>query len=557
MSSSISSTVRYGMSTALTKARSRPASAAARRPRAVANNGPTPRTSSRSTSAFRPGGSGWPGAATTKTGEQRSPRIATARSTNVVSPSRPEKLRVALSRPMRRDAPPARMTAANGVATLFDGPGVFSTEQGLQSRRVVRLGIPCRADLIARHLVVRRADHLTEDAHHGVLEVLLRDARECERVGRIVDVGVVHHDVVGCGVRRLGDLEAVAGLHHAVLTVGAERDRLAVGHVDQPFVGAFLAERVERAVVEDRAVLQDLDQRSATMGGRRTQHLGKALAVRVERPADEGGLGAQRQRDRVERVVQRAQRGRLGDLADLGGRRVLPLGEPVDAVVEQQDRQIHVAAQRMDQVVAADRQRIAVTGHDPDRKVFAGQRETGRDGGRATVDRVEAVGLEVVREAARAADAADEHHVLALQAQLRQEVADGVEDDVVTAAGAPADFLVAGEVLGLLRLVRRRHRTDLRQTNRCEPEVGADHVRHAFTPTPVTPVSTVARANLALSVSLSASVPSSAASMMPSTSSARNAMPSTLVTDWMSTRYLPRSSIASWPRFISGRTTFW
>src|SRR5882757_5878370 len=162
------------MSTAHTKARSRPASAAARRPLAVANNGPTPRTSSRSTSAFRAGGSGWPGAATTKTGEQRSPRTATACSTNVVSPAGPEKLRVALSRPIRRDAPPARMTAANGVVTSVDGPGVFATEQGLQSRRVVGLGIHGRSDLFVCGTVVGRAVHPTEDAHHGVLEVLLR-----------------------------------------------------------------------------------------------------------------------------------------------------------------------------------------------------------------------------------------------------------------------------------------------------------------------------------------------------------------------------------------------
>ena len=59
-------------------------------------------------------------------------------------------------------------------------------------------------------------------------------------------------------------------------------------------------------------------------------------------------LGAERQRDRVERVVDRSNRRRLGDLAGLGGRGVLPLGEPVDPVVEQQDGDVHVAAQRVD-----------------------------------------------------------------------------------------------------------------------------------------------------------------------------------------------------------------
>jgi hypothetical protein len=63
---------------------------------------------------------------------------------------------------------------------------------------------------------------------------------------------------------------------------------------------------------------------------------------------------------------------------------------------------------------------------------------------------VETIRFQVIREATRAADAADESDVLAPQAQLGQEVTDRVENDVVTAARAPADLLVTGEVLGLL-----------------------------------------------------------------------------------------------------------
>src|SRR5690606_35461680 len=173
------------------------------------------------------------------------------------------------------------------------------------------------------------------------------------------------------------------------------------------------------------------------------------------------------------------------------------------------------------------------------------------------------VGLQVVREPAGAADTTDERDVLAAQPEFRQEVADRVEDDVVTASGAPPDLLVAGEVLALLGLVGGGHPGGLRQSRGNEPQISTDHVSrcatrcsHAFAPTPVSTVAAAARASLALSVSFSRSVPSNAASMMLSTSSARKAMPSTLVTDWTSTRYLPRSSSASCPRFISGSTTF-
>jgi hypothetical protein len=183
--------------------------------------------------------------------------------------------------------------------------------------------------------------------------------------------------------------------------------------------------------------------------GGRAQHLGQVLAVGVDRAGDERRLGAERQRDRVERVVERAHRRRLGDLAELGRRRVLALGQPVDPVVEQQDLQVHVAAQRVDQVVAADRQRVAVAGDDPDRQVRPRRRQAGRDRRRAAVDRVHPVGVHVVREARGAADAGDEDDVLARDAELGHEALHRGEDRVVAAARAPAHLLVGLEVLGL------------------------------------------------------------------------------------------------------------
>src|SRR4029078_9402751 len=137
------------------------------------------------------------------------------------------------------------------------------------------------------------------------------------------------------------------------------------------------------------------------------------------------------------------------------------------------------------------------------------------------------------------------------QPEFRQEVADGVEDDVVTASGAPPDLLVTGGVLGLLRLVGGGHPTGLGQWG--QSQIRPDHVCHRLAPTPVSTVAAANRANLALSISLSPNVPSSAASMMPSTSSARNAMPSTFVTDCTSNRNVPRSTSANCPQCIFGR----
>ena len=115
---------------------------------------------------------------------------------------------------------------------------------------------------------------------------------------------VMHHDPIGQDVCRLDDLQLEAGLHHAVLAALAERDRLAMADINHTFLGAVLAQRVERAVVEDRAVLKDLDKRRTTMRSRGPQHLREALAVRIQRPSDECRLRTQCHRYRVEREVQ-------------------------------------------------------------------------------------------------------------------------------------------------------------------------------------------------------------------------------------------------------------
>src|SRR5699024_6273455 len=97
---------------------------------------------------------------------------------------------------------------------------------------------------------------------------------------------------------------------------------------------------------------------------------------------------------------------------------------------------------------------------------------SGGDGRRAAVDGVHAVGVEVVREAAGAADAGDEGDVLAFEAELGQQGADGGQDDVVATAGAPAHLLVGGVVLGLLRLIGGGHVRQRVQGKRVADESG-------------------------------------------------------------------------------------
>ena len=148
----------------------------------------------------------------------------------------------------------------------------------------------------------------------------------------------------------------------------------------------------------------------------------------------------------MERVVDRAHRRALGLLAQRRGGRVLALGEAVDAVVEQDDVDVEVAADGVHQVVAADREAVAVAGDDPDLQIGPHGLEAGRHRRGPAVDRVHAVGVHVVREAARAADAGDEHDLLAGDAEGGHHLLHLGEDRVVAATGTPADVLVAGEV---------------------------------------------------------------------------------------------------------------
>src|ERR1700724_965420 len=164
----------------------------------------------------------------------------------------------------------------------------------------------------------------------------------------------------------------------------AEDERLAVLELHRLLVaGLLLGHVAESLVVEDVAVLVDLDEGGAAVPRGAAQGLLQMLLEDVDAARDEGRAGAQGQRQWIERHVDRAEGGGLGALARLAGRRVLALGEAVDPVVEHQDLHPDVAAQDVDQVVAADRHRVAVAGSDPHLELRARQLEARRHGGGA------------------------------------------------------------------------------------------------------------------------------------------------------------------------------
>src|SRR5215467_4694107 len=232
-----------------------------------------------------------------------------------------------------------------------------------------------------------------------------------------------------------------------------EQERLAVLEPELVLhLRLAVVDDVPGQIVVDVAVLEDLDERRALVGGRPLEHLVHVRDVAVDRARHEGGAAAERERQRVHRAVGGADWRRLRDLAELARRRVLPLRQAVDPVVEEEDDEVHVAAQDVQHMVAADREPVAVARHHEDLEIWPRHPEPGRDRRRAAVDRVEAVGVHVVREPARAADARDEDDVLLRDAQVRHRLLNGRQDRVVSAARAPANVLVGLEIrLGIPR----------------------------------------------------------------------------------------------------------
>src|SRR5690606_24337426 len=119
----------------------------------------------------------------------------------------------------------------------------------------------------------------------------------------------------------------------------------------------------------------------------------------------------------------------------------------------------------------------------------------------------------VIGKARGAADARDEDRVLGLERQVGAGLLHRLQDRVVAAAGAPAHLLVAGVVLRL----------------RVELLRGRDNV-HGFHP-------------------------SSAARIAVSSSTILNGLPETFDRLSARSRYCARSSVTSWPLFISGTST--
>src|SRR5258707_14220050 len=93
-------------------------------------------------------------------------------------------------------------------------------------------------------------------------------------------------------------------------------------------------------------------------------------------------------------------------------------------------------------MIATNGKRVAVTRDHPDFEFRVGNLDTGGASWGAAVDGVKAEGVHVIRKAAGAADAGNDHEIFAAHAEFGEHGLHRGENGVVAAAWAPAHFLV-------------------------------------------------------------------------------------------------------------------
>src|SRR5512139_4109359 len=106
-----------------------------------------------------------------------------------------------------------------------------------------------------------------------------------------------------------------------LITILAENERLVVlEHELMIGFGFLLRERAERPIIENVAILQDFDERRAAVLEGPADQVLQMFGLDVDAAGDEGAVGTESDRHRVERMIGRAEWRRFGDLAQLRSR---------------------------------------------------------------------------------------------------------------------------------------------------------------------------------------------------------------------------------------------
>ena len=183
--------------------------------------------------------------------------------------------------------------------------------------------------------------------HHG--ELLMQEV--------VLAVSVVDEHVVDSvlAIIEAHGLQSKSLLHETHVAVLAKEHLLAMHEVDGA-VGAYclVGDAVVDAVVENHAVLQDLNHRAALVASSLNHNLLVDIQLNVDAAGKESATSAKDQFGRNKWVFGCAIRRRLRDAATVAGGAELALGQAINLVVEQQQVQVYIATHLVDEVVATN-----------------------------------------------------------------------------------------------------------------------------------------------------------------------------------------------------------
>ena len=100
----------------------------------------------------------------------------------------------------------------------------------------------------------------------------------------------------------------------------------------------------------------------------------------------------------------------------------------------------------MQQMVATDAERVAITRDHPHHQVWPARLQAGSNGGRAAVNGMEAIRIHVIRETAGAANARDKDNFLPRHTQVGHDLLGLRQEGVIATPWTPAHFLVGNKI---------------------------------------------------------------------------------------------------------------
>ena len=141
---------------------------------------------------------------------------------------------------------------------------------------------------------------------------------------------------------------------------------------------------------------------------------------------------------RTERVFYRTVWRWLADKSTCWSRRILPLRQSVNTVVQQDDINIHITANGMNEMVTSNGQSVSITWNLPDGKSRIHHFGTCSNGCGASGNGMHAIGIHIVRQTRRTTDTWDNGYFVRRYSQFGQCLMKGIQKCMVAASRTPA-----------------------------------------------------------------------------------------------------------------------